>query len=99
MSNYINCLPNNITSINVSNQDLIYLPDLSRFKNLEVLHCYGNKLTSLPSLNENLKELYCSYNQLTSLPSLNENLKILNCSNNQLTSLPSLNDKFISLKI
>jgi Leucine-rich repeat (LRR) protein len=88
---YLNSLPEDIKEIDVSYKNLTYLPDLSRFKNLERLCCDYNRLTSLPKLNKNLKRLYCCDNQLTSLPPLNEKLQMLSCSSNQLTMLPVLN--------
>ena len=89
---YIDSLPNNVEIIDVSSKQIKYLPDLSRFKQLEQLLCYNNQLTYLPNLNEKLQKLDCDNNQLTSLPTLNDNLQILICDNNQLTSLPSLNE-------
>lgn len=88
---YINSLPENTRTINVSRKKLTYLPDLSRFTNLQKLICHNNKLTSLPLLNHNLQELSCYSNKLTSLPELNHNLRRLHCCNNKLTSLPELN--------
>ena len=88
---YINNLPENTEIINVNNKQIKFLPDLTRFTNLEALYCDNNQLLTIPSLNANLCELICSYNQLTTLPTLNENLQILCCNNNQLTNLPSLN--------
>ena len=82
IEDYLNSLPEDTTKINVSNKNLTYLPDLSRFKNLQQLYCNDNKLTSLPPLNENLLYLHCSNNKLTSLPQLNENLEELYCNNN-----------------
>ena len=94
---YLNCLPEDIEYIDLRFCNLTFIPSLKRFKNLQILDCDNNKLTSLPLLNENLEELYCNDNCLTSLPSLNENLQILNCSENQLTSLPSLNENLYAL--
>jgi len=51
---YLNSLPKNIEEINISNKELISLPDLSRFKNLKILNCSHNKLTTLPNLNNSL---------------------------------------------
>ena len=85
---YLDSLQEDIEEINVSKKSLTYLPNLSRFKKLKILHCTHNQLTSLPPL-EQLKELYCHNNQLTSLPPL-EKLQILYCESNQLTSLPPL---------
>ena len=94
---YIDSLPDDIDEIDVSFKKLNYLPDLSRFKKLETLFCYNNKLTSLPVLPENLKMLYCHFNELTLLPNLPENLKVLNCKYNKLTSLPVLPENLETL--
>ena len=75
---FIDSLPNNVTSINLSNRDISTLPVLTRFKNLKILYCSGNQLTCLPVLNNTLEELYCYNNKLTTVPQLNENLKIFN---------------------
>jgi len=83
METYLDSLPEDTEEIDVSDKGLTHL-DVTRFKNLQILFCSYNQLTSL-HFNENLQELYCSHNQLTSLHS--KKLKDLYCSNNQLTSL------------
>jgi len=95
---YLNSLPDDINTINLGFTKLTYLPDLSRFKNLQILSCNFNYLTSLPVLPENLKEIYCDFNQLISLPVLPKNLRILYCNHNNLRSLPVLpeNLKYLS---
>ena len=90
IESYLNSLSYDTLIIDIGGRDINSLPDLTRFKNLEILHCSYNKLTSLPSLSQNLKELYCSNNKLTSLPTLPQNLKKLYCDSNQLTSSPTL---------
>ena len=87
---YLNSLSEDITILDISDKNIKSLPNLTRFKNLQILRCSNNQLTSLPSLPQNLNILYCFNNQLTSLPSLPQNLITLDCSNNKLTSLPSL---------
>jgi Leucine-rich repeat (LRR) protein len=87
---YLNSLSEDISIIDISSKNIDYIPDLSRFKNLEVLYCYKNKLKLLPNLPQNLTTLICHHNNLTSLSTLPQNLKILYCSKNQLTSLPTL---------
>ena len=81
---YFDSLPEDIEEIDVSNKGITSL-DVTRFKNLKILYCSDNQLTSL-HLNEELQELFCRNNQLTSLH-LNEKLLKLYCTNNQLTSL------------
>lgn len=70
IESYLNALPYDIDSLDISNQSLKYIPDLTRFTKLETLFCNDNQLTSLPTLPQNLKLLYCYNNQLTSLPDL-----------------------------
>ena len=97
IEDYLNSLPLDTTSIDVSYKGLTYLPDLSRFKQLTHLYCNHNQLTELPPLNNKLTHLYCYYNQLTELPPLNDNLECLHCYYNQLTELPPLNDNLTHL--
>ena len=94
---YVDSLPNDVDEIDVSFKKFKYLPNLSRFKKLEILNCRNNNLTSLPDLPENLKELYCCDNNLNSLPVLPKNLKELYCCDNNLTSLPVLPEKLEKL--
>ena len=95
--NYLNSLSSDVTVINVSNKNLTYLPDLSRFHSLEELYCNDNELIELPRLNPSLKKLFCCKNQLTSLPPLNEKLEILYCNINKITQLPPLNPNLETL--
>ena len=53
---YLDSLPDDIEEIYVSDKGITYL-DVSRFKNLKILYCHDNCLTSL-LLNENLQQLY-----------------------------------------
>ena len=87
---YLNSLPEDILTINISCKSFKSLPDLTRYKNLKTLYCYNNQLTSLPTLPQSLEVLQCYNNKLTSLPTLPPNLKVLHCFHNQLTSLPTL---------
>jgi Leucine-rich repeat (LRR) protein len=94
---YLNSLSEDISELNVNNKGIKSLPNLTRFKNLEVLDCDNNQLTSLPTLPQNIEKLYCYNNKLTSLPTLPQNLKVLICFHNQLTSLPTLPQKLETL--
>jgi Leucine-rich repeat (LRR) protein len=87
---YLNSLDENSKEIDVANRNLTKLPNLTRFKKLEQLHCNHNQLRSLPALPTNLQKLYCYHNQLTSLPTLPNNLQILHCSKNKIRLLPPL---------
>jgi len=92
---YVNSLSNETLSLNIHmhmSKCITYLPDLTRFKNLQILNCSHNQITSLPDLTifKNLQILNCYNNKLTSLPNLPQSLKILHCSYNKLTSLPDL---------
>jgi Leucine-rich repeat (LRR) protein len=87
---YLNTLSEEILTLDIIDKGIKSLPDLTRFKNLEILNCSNNQLTSLSNLPQNLKILYCYHNQLTSLSNLPQNLKNLDCSNNQLTFLYNL---------
>jgi Leucine-rich repeat (LRR) protein len=90
IKDYLNSLDDDVTEIDVANKNLTNLPDLTRFKKLEILRCDNNRLTSLPPLPNNLQKLYCYCNQLKSLPILPNNLQILNCIKNKLSLLPEL---------
>ena len=94
---YINSLPDDIEVIDVSSRNLTYIPDLSRFTNLQTLRCSYNQLTSLPNLPNSLQVLNCAYNQLTLLPNLPTTLHYICCSFNQLTLLPNLPPNLQSL--
>jgi hypothetical protein len=94
---YLNSLPLSTRWIDVSNKGLTFLPDLSRFKNLDTLVCCNNELTSLPNFNNSLERINCSFNKLTSLPPLNKKLVELVCHRNELTCLPPLNQELTYL--
>jgi len=54
-----------VTKLDLSEQNLQVLPDLSLYTNLQILCCFNNQLTSLDNLPPTLQELYCWDNQLT----------------------------------
>ena len=96
---YLNCVYNQIVSLDVSNNTALdtlicgynQLTSLNVIQNtaLTALACYENQLTSLDvSQNTALTYLNCRYNQITSINvSQNTALTYLNCGYNQLTSL------------
>lgn len=72
---YLNCMVNDLTSL-----------DVSDMTSLTLLQCTANKLTSLDiSGCTNLDQLFCQKNELEGLNvSDNENLKEINCGENKL---------------
>ena len=61
---YLNSLPENIETINVSNKNLTYIPPLKQFTDLISLRCDCNNLTQLPEVNSSLRDLHCYDNEL-----------------------------------
>jgi hypothetical protein len=79
-----------ITKINISNQGLRQLPDLSEYTNLFYLNCSNNELTSLQGIPSSVKLLNCANNQITSLNYLPHSIKWLCCQNNYIVQLDNL---------
>ena len=94
---YLNSLPDYTTVINISDKNVCYLPDISRFTLLEILYCDNNYLISLPPLPPNLRLLSCLRNKLRSLPPLPQSLEYLFCSYNPFTYLPPLPQNLLNL--
>ena len=84
---YINLLSSDVTEIDICFNDLIELPNLSRFTCLQNLDCSNNQLCQLDKLPFHLQILDCSQNQLSRLNNLPYSLKELNCSRNIITQL------------
>ncbi len=84
----------NLHYLNVSNNQLTALPDLSPLTNLKELYVSRNQLTEFPNLSSlaNLQSLDVEGNRLTTLPDLSSfaNLQRLDVSRNQLTALPDV---------
>ena len=92
---------NGISSIDISNQNIVDLSGLESFKSLKKIDCSNNQLTAVSVLSnrtantpytivpfESLQELNCSNNQIASLNlSAIQNLSYLDCHNNQLNTL------------
>ena len=66
-----------ITSLNLYCRQLLELPDLRLYNNLQMLNCSFNILKNLDNLPFSLKKLYCRINELTCLDNLPPDLKIL----------------------
>jgi len=94
---YLNSLPYYAKTIRIINRNLTYIPDLSSYTNIKVIHIYGNQLTELPKMSDSVVELHCSNNQLTSIKSLPPYLHTLRCSNNNLKELPELPSSLVIL--
>ena len=79
----------NVTTLDVSNQNISDLTGISSFTNLISLNCKNNSLTSLDiTQNTALRILNCRYNQISALDlSQNTLLTTLNCSDNNLSSI------------
>ena len=78
-----------VTKIEVKSKGISDLTGIENFKNLSVLYCSHNNLTTLDLSDcTDLRNLSCGHNQLTSLDvSKNTALSDLGCEYNQLTSL------------
>jgi len=86
------------TDLSVSNAGISDLSGVQFFDALEVLECFNNQLTSLPSLPNSIRVLQCDFNQLMNLSPLPSSLEVLWCTNNQLTNLPALPNSIVELR-
>ena len=86
-----------ILALDLSNQGLFELPDLSCYKNLKTLVCSNNNLTSLDKLPNSVTHIYCNRNKITSLNNLPDSVTYLFCPSNKLKSLDKLRKYITSL--
>ena len=77
----------NLTSLDVSGKSISNLMGVTKLTYLKSLNCYGNKLTSLPTLPSGITYLRCNDNQLTSLPTLPAGIRTVYAYGNKFTSL------------
>ena len=70
VNEYIRSLPLDTININVSGRNLKRLPDLSKFTQLQELHCHHNNLRELLRLPHTLLILNCGDNEISELPEL-----------------------------
>ena len=87
----------NMKYLFIAENSLTELPDLSEYKNLQVIDVSHNKLTKITKLPSSLIELTCKHNLLAELPNeSNMNIIRLDCAFNKLSNLPNYN-KLINL--
>lgn len=84
-----------IRELNLNNNSLTFIPDLSVLPLLDHINLSNNKLSDAPSITglTNLYELNLSNNKLDTTPVFDDkmtNLYIINLSNNNLTQVPDL---------
>lgn len=97
--NFINNIDNicnltNLEYLNISYNDLIVLPNLSKLKKLKILNCTNNFLRKIIKLPNSLELLNCSYNKLIKLgPFLPNSLRKLFCFYNKLENISTFNKK------
>eukprot|EP01104_Vermistella_antarctica_P001238 TRINITY_DN11300_c0_g1_i1.p1 TRINITY_DN11300_c0_g1~~TRINITY_DN11300_c0_g1_i1.p1 ORF type:complete len:477 (+),score=86.85 TRINITY_DN11300_c0_g1_i1:466-1896(+) len=83
-----------IIRLDMSRNQIVDFPHITRFNRLEHLTLTGNKITSIPAhigLTSSITELFLQGNQITDIPpeiGLLTNLERLDLSNNQLSELP-----------
>lgn len=72
----------------ISENDLVYIPDLTSFRNLEILEISNNNINSIEALPPSLLELTCRFNKLSKLPDC-PNIIRIDCSNNEISEIPN----------
>lgn len=89
---------NTVTSLSISELEIVSLNGIEAFVALETLICNGNDLAALDiSNNTNLINLLCSANQLTDIDiSANTDLEELDCSDNQILSINVTNNVLLN---
>lgn len=81
-------IPTNIKYLDLSNNGLTEIYDLSGFEHLEGVDVSNNKLSALPKLPSNIIEICCRNNNIRDINILYySHLERLDCSNNKLNKL------------
>ena len=80
----------NITELDLSNQKLNELPDLSKYTNLKKLICNNNNIAALDNLPPGLQTLHCQGNAIARLDNLPPGLQTLHCTRNKFVALDNL---------
>ncbi|MFN6945024.1 MAG: leucine-rich repeat domain-containing protein [Cytophagaceae bacterium] len=84
-----------IRTLNITNNQLTTIPDISATTELVNFYANGNQLTSLPDMTDliHLEDFQVMHNNLTALPDLRNSSKLRNlfCSDNKIAHWPALN--------
>lgn len=74
----------------IAENDIEILPDLTDFKQLEILEIGNNNLYEIGKLPKTLIEFSCRFNKINCLPSPSEclNLERIDCTSNQIIEIP-----------
>lgn len=85
--------PLKVKKLYLCDMELTILPDwINLCKNLQLINCNQNNITSLPNdLPNSVEIIRCHTNNICTLPNnLPKNILIINCANNKLSILPEL---------
>ena len=82
---------NNLSVINISNNNITCLPSFSECHRLKNLDCSFNKITGILDVSKSpIEELDCSNNQIMELKIESKFIRNFKCFRNKLTALPDL---------
>ena len=90
MCDYIENLDENIEILDLINNKINKIPDLSKFKNLKELYCLNCDIKELKNLPITLTVLRCDLNKLKNLDYLPISLKVIECSDNSIKKIDNL---------
>jgi hypothetical protein len=68
----LNTFNPNIEILNISNENIIGILNLNKFKKIKILNCSNNKITCIQNIPKTIINLDCSYNNITCI---NDNLE------------------------
>jgi Leucine-rich repeat (LRR) protein len=88
---YLEKKDKNIKELKLVGYNLMEIPNLSKFTNLETLNLSNNKIKFLLNIPSTVKTLIIKNNKIEKILYISENLKILNISRNLLTELDLIN--------
>lgn len=99
VESYLESLPDNITSLVLSQYYLAEIPSLKRFTQLKHVELSWNSLSTLPEMPEGVETLMCSYNQITTLRNLPSTIRILIADYNHVSILEGLPPSITHLNV